>query len=61
MIKAKMIKCTGEAHTNPYIDNCMVCEPFWGLIPICPDCEDKLLPKGNCQTCEKVFEIDEYK
>lgn len=22
--------CTGEAHNNPYIDNCGVCAPRWG-------------------------------
>ncbi len=25
--------CPGEAHGNPYIDNCMVCAPRWGRIP----------------------------
>jgi hypothetical protein len=23
-------KCNGEAHSNPFIDNCMVCMPRWG-------------------------------
>jgi len=22
--------CTGEAHSNPHIDNCSVCMPRWG-------------------------------
>jgi hypothetical protein len=22
--------CTGEAHSNPFIDNCMCCAPRWG-------------------------------
>jgi hypothetical protein len=22
--------CPGEAHTNPYIDNCLLCAPRWG-------------------------------
>lgn len=22
--------CTGEAHTNPYIDHCEQCAPRWG-------------------------------
>ena len=24
--------CDGEAHSNAYIDNCMVCAPRWGFI-----------------------------
>lgn len=24
--------CTGEAHSNPFIDNCMVCAPRWGFV-----------------------------
>lgn len=27
-------KCNGEAHSNPYIDNCGVCMPFWGSYPV---------------------------
>ena len=23
--------CHGEAHSNPHIDNCMVCMPRWGF------------------------------
>lgn len=26
--------CTGEAHRNPYIDNCWVCMPRWGWMEI---------------------------
>ena len=25
-------KCTGEAHRNPFIDNCMVCAPNWEIV-----------------------------
>lgn len=25
-----LIECEGEAHSNPYIDNCMMCAPRWG-------------------------------
>ena len=25
-------KCTGEAHSNPWIDHCGVCAPRWGLV-----------------------------
>lgn len=24
--------CTGEAHKNPFIDNCPVCMPYWGVV-----------------------------
>jgi hypothetical protein len=27
-------ECNGEAHSNPYIDNCGVCMPFWGSYPV---------------------------
>lgn len=25
-----IVKCTGEAHSNAFIDNCMRCAPHWG-------------------------------
>lgn len=25
-------RCTGEAHKNPHIDNCMQCAPHWGTV-----------------------------
>jgi len=28
----RLIPCPGEAHTNPYIDNCGLCAPRWGLV-----------------------------
>lgn len=28
------MKCNGEAHRNPYIDNCGVCMPYWGVYPV---------------------------
>ena len=27
------VKCTGEAHSNPFIDNCGVCMPHWAHYP----------------------------
>ncbi len=34
------VKCPGDAHSNPYIDNCMICAPRWGIVmsyrPIAP-------------------------
>jgi len=26
----EVVKCNGEAHRNPHIDNCMMCMPRWG-------------------------------
>jgi hypothetical protein len=26
----ELIKCNGEAHSNPHIDHCMICAPRWG-------------------------------
>ncbi len=28
-----MEKCPGEAHSNPWIDNCGLCMPNWGVRP----------------------------
>lgn len=28
-----MVECSGEAHSNPFIDHCMVCMPNWGSYP----------------------------
>ncbi len=25
-----LVPCDGEAHSNPYIDNCLTCAPRWG-------------------------------
>ena len=27
------VDCPGEAHSNPFIDNCGVCAPNWGKVP----------------------------
>jgi hypothetical protein len=27
-----LFPCPGEAHSNPFIDNCMMCAPRWGQI-----------------------------
>lgn len=29
-VTTELIPCTGEAHSNPYIDHCMMCAPRWG-------------------------------
>jgi hypothetical protein len=34
--KYTVIKCTGEAHSNAFIDNCSLCAPNWGVIVLPP-------------------------
>ena len=29
-VEVGLVPCTGEAHSNAFIDNCMVCAPRWG-------------------------------
>jgi hypothetical protein len=36
------MKCEGEAHSNLYVDNCMICAPRWGKYPTCPDCTGRI-------------------
>jgi hypothetical protein len=51
-------RCSGEAHTNPYIDHCQLCMPYWEDIPTCPDDHRKLADKGNyfqCPLCRRKF------
>lgn len=31
-VEAGLVPCTGEAHSNAFIDNCMVCAPRWGEV-----------------------------
>lgn len=33
-----MLPCTGEAHSNPHIDNCTLCAPRWGKVPAFKGC-----------------------
>jgi hypothetical protein len=28
----RVTHCTGEAHSNPWIDHCSVCMPRWGVV-----------------------------
>ncbi len=37
--KFHAIPCPGEAHSNPHIDNCMLCAPLWGKIVLPVECE----------------------
>lgn len=45
-MKAVKIDCPGEAHENPYIDNCMICAPRWGYFLCCPHCSATLDKKS---------------
>lgn len=59
-VKAIWIKCNGEAHSNPYIDNCGSCMPFWGKFPICPSRRHdtlNLTEKGYCRICKRHFDM----
>ena len=40
------VKCTGEAHSNPFIDNCWTCMPFWGSYPVAVP-KDQPLTEGQ--------------
>jgi hypothetical protein len=55
--QAVWVICTGEAHSNPYIDNCGVCMPYWGRYPMCPACNKKLKDTGYCYGCRKHYEM----
>jgi hypothetical protein len=30
VVTTELVPCTGEAHSNPHIDHCMLCAPRWG-------------------------------
>jgi len=30
----RLVDCPGEAHSNPYVDNCLRCAPRWGKVEI---------------------------
>lgn len=35
-IRGMLVPCPGEAHSNPFIDNCGVCMPRWGWVETIP-------------------------
>lgn len=50
--------CPGGAHENAYIDNCSICAPRWGRIPICPGCKEPLtVGRGANPTTGQCREI----
>lgn len=40
-------ECDGEAHKNPFIDNCWTCAPNWGWTLHCASCGAQLM--YNCR------------
>jgi hypothetical protein len=61
MKRAIWVKCNGEAHSNPHIDHCGVCMPFWGEYPKCPDCGRKIvkgIKRGKCPGCGKMVNVE---
>ena len=32
--RTRLVPCPGEAHSNPFIDNCSLCMPRWGWVEI---------------------------
>jgi hypothetical protein len=64
-LTVEWIECIGEAHSNPYIDNCMICLPYWGNYPVCPICRTKVKTTKRkhytyyCSDCKKyLLEIE---
>jgi len=37
-VRYHAVKCPGEAHSNPNIDNCGLCAPLWGEIIVPIEC-----------------------
>lgn len=57
--KAIWVKCSGEAHSNAYIDHCSICMPWWSEYPTCPRCKSRLSSsKGFCRKCQKYADIN---
>lgn len=60
-LRAIWVKCNGEAHSNPHIDHCGVCMPYWGEYPKCPYCGSTKLGnkslKTKCKKCGKMVDM----
>ncbi len=58
MRQAKTENCPGEAHSNAYIDNCMIClNHGWGKLFYCPD-DNLPLKNGKCPKCKEKFSTE---
>lgn len=56
--KPLWVQCTGEAHKNEIgYDHCMVCIPYWGSYPICPECNRKL-KTSQCSKCKQRYNME---
>lgn len=65
-VLATVEKCPGEAHKNPYIDNCAVCSPNWGYVVCCASCgrQMRYTDKGalvrECPLCNTYHAAENY-
>lgn len=53
--------CNGDAHKQEVggmMDHCMVCLPYWEIIPTCPADGAKLRDTGYCTVCRKLYAMD---
>lgn len=56
---AEIVECSGGAHSGDYDqDHCMICMPYWGNYPVCPEDGTKLPHSGFCKECRKYYSID---
>ena len=62
-VEAGLVPCTGEAHSNAFIDNCMVCAPRWGEVmsysPLTPAACQEGFAVPYSDGDRKAFEVAE--
>lgn len=57
----RLVECTGAAHSNPFIDNCLTCAPRWGWIEIPLQFETREAYADACDAAAlRGFPIDGY-
>lgn len=57
-VNLRVVKCIGEAHSNPYIDHCMICMPYWENYVVCIQCGYKVVPTSfgySCRHCKIIY------
>lgn len=58
--KAQWIDCPGLQEgkfEHNMRDHCWSCAPFWERIPLCPDCNRRVVESGWCRTCRRYSEV----
>lgn len=50
-----LVPCPGEAHSNPFIDNCGVCMPRWGLVEVLKPSLEAL---GAAVRADALYQLD---